>query len=89
MIIASDDLRNLVAEFLKAAKVLNLNEKILEFITEPKKRVGNADELSKQAAIDMWRQEGMLTVWEYIQSLAEPEKKPLEDDLEDNSGVMI
>jgi hypothetical protein len=89
MIIATDELRTLVAEFLKAGEHLKLNEKILEFITEPKKRVGAADELSKQAAIDRWRQEGMLLIWDYIRSLSEPAKPEVDASLEDNSEVMI
>lgn len=89
MIIETDPLRTLVAEFLKSAKALGLNEQILEFITLPKKRAGVADELNKQAAIDMWRQEGMLTLWEHLHTYAEPVKPAVDDDLEDNSEVMI
>lgn len=63
------DFRAMFTAFLQDVEAYRINEAILEYIYEPKKRVGSADELSKQAAIDMWRLEGSLEIWQTLLTL--------------------
>lgn len=60
------EFRAVWSEVLKEIERFRLNEAILQYITTPKLRKGEADELGKQAAIDLWRQEGMLELWEIL-----------------------
>lgn len=58
-------------EVLRIFKQFNLNEIVLDEIYRPKTRAGFADELNKQAAIDMWRLEGSLEIWQRLLGLAD------------------
>lgn len=77
---ADPDFRAMYANFLSEVERYRLNEAILESIYEEKKRSGMADELNKQAAIDLWRLEGSLAIWQTLLSLLDERPVPPEEE---------
>lgn len=62
-----------------------VEEAVLDFVHRPKPRVGNAEELNTQAAIDMWRLEGALELWEKLTGLLYEKIK--DQEIEDDSSI--
>lgn len=74
------DFREMFTKFLANVDAYRLNEAILEEIYSPKKRAGTADELNKQAAIDMWRLEGSLEIWQILITLLDERPAEVEEE---------
>lgn len=83
----NDDFKLQWDKVLKTISEYRLNEVVLAFITRKRSRIANAaQDLNVQAAIDLWKQEGALEVWEFIKTLTEPADAPKDLDDEEYLG---
>lgn len=75
----STEFREFWASTLKGIESFRLNEAVLLHLSSARKRAGTVLEVNAQAAIDMWRLEGGMELWDMLLYTLIPQLRTTEE----------